>query len=359
MALIYKATNLDPQNVAIDGDNVYRFSWENNGSAQTGYQVLIYNNDTGVELDDSGVVTSSNQYYDVVGSTLANNLDCKWYVTTYSGLDDAASDYEFFKTRTTPTATFTDPVFSATPIPISTQDYDFIVEYGQAESVAIKRFKFTLYDADGVDEISTSDWVYSFSPEWTFSGMVNNTYYQIECLVESQDALEGTTDKQDFYVSYTRPANTPAISIIPNNSDGSMYISWGNLKQSEGTVAGGTYSYVNRFGEKAIYLEQASTELTYEESFNDAIYTFTFYCQLSYATFLTDEIFMEFNEGNKKLGYDVILETFYYEDNSIKTYADYATLPAVFTGEWMFFGITCDDIIIKKDGLKRAHIDIN
>jgi len=363
LAVVYKATNLSPQNSAIDADELNRFSWEHQGSAQTDYRVYVYNNSTGALLHDSTKTTSTNEYYDLPALTLSNGVECKWYVATYSGTASEDSSYEFFLTETTPDATFTDPIFSATPVPsLTTQDYTFKVDYDQDEDIAIKRFKFTLYNSAGTTEIDTSDWVYEFTPEWIFEGMVNNTTYQIECLVETQDDIQGTTGKESFEISYTVPSNAPNIELIPNNSNGSIYVSWGALKQAEGTVSGGTSAYVTGKFDNAIDLEQGATELDYTESFNDTIYTFTFWVKFTSDSLTNwivgDEAFLEFNGGNKKLCYDIAAEQFYYDDNSVVTYADVWTEFSTIVNEWIFIGITCDDIVIKQDYEVIAHIDI-
>ena len=109
---LYKPNQLSPQNTAIDGRDVNRFSWQTNGAIQSTYRVRIYNNDTGVELHDSTEIVSPNEYYDLPALTLANAVDCKWYVTTTSGSDTADSEYEFFVTNTAPEVAFTSPDFT-------------------------------------------------------------------------------------------------------------------------------------------------------------------------------------------------------------------------------------------------------
>jgi len=280
MAFMFKPNNLSPANSAINGDSNNTFSWISNSTTQTDYQVFIYNNSTGALIHDSTKTTSSNEYYALTGGTLTNGTEYKWKVQTWSGISNATSDYEFIIASSTPTATFTSPDFSSPPVTITTQDYNFVLEYTQDEDVPLKKFKFILYDSND-NELSDSDWIYDFDSSYEFTGMVNYTIYKIEGIVVSQYDLQGTTSKQTFSLEYTVPDNISDITLTPNNTDGSITVSWSNLKQVLGVVTGSS-SYVD--GKFGYGLELTSgSEIEYSEDFNYNTYTFTFWFKLQYA----------------------------------------------------------------------------
>lgn len=375
---IYKSTNLSPSDSYLDARGVNRFSWSVNGAAQTDYQVRIYNNTTGALVHDSTKTTSANEYYDLTGGTLSNGTEYKWNVQNWAGSLNETSEFEFFAASSTPVTNFTSPDFSSPPTSISTQDYTFIASYAQAENISIKKFKFDLYDSTGTTLISTSGDVYNFTVQYEFTGLVNNTTYQIECTVTSQHDLSSSTGKQTFTLSYTLPENVPDLELTPNNTNGSIEVSWASLKQVLGVITGSS-NYVSGKFNYGIEVTNGST-LTYSETFDDNSYTFTYWFKLQYGH---DGDFMQIGL-NKKVGYEASTNRFYFDDNGIITYSGVMTLytwedlgssawsafgsytwadlfgatPTTYSGDWYFLGITSEDMIIKLHNELRAYIDI-
>ena len=366
MATIYQPVNMEPKNIAKDATDTITFTWETQGSPQTDFQLYAYDNDTDVLMIDTGKITSADETYSATPNTLTNGNDYKWKLDVYNGTSMATSELEFFSANAVPAVTFTDPLFSATPLPtIDSQNYTFKCDYAQDQDVAIKRFKFNLYDSTGTIVVDTSDWVYDFTVEYEFTGMVNNTTYQVECLVESQNDQAGQTSKETFLISYTLPDSSQNITLTENDDNASITISWADLKQVLGTIDG-NFSYVDGKFNQGIHIE-SSTPLEYSETFDDTEFTFTGWFKLTYGH---DGDFATI--GTKNIGYENSTKRFYVDEAGVKNYTNQVTLytwddfgssswlPYVgqtwltmdfvstdFQYNWYFFGFTADWLIIK------------
>ncbi len=374
MAFMYKPSNLSPSGTAIDVDYTNVISWESNGTAQTHFQVLIYNNSTGVLIYNSTKTASVNEYLSlpgsIIGGVLVNGNEYKWIVQTWSGTATATSDYEFFIASSTPVISFIAP--SSFPSTLSTQDYTFTLNYIQGEDIPLKKYKFILYDENDI-ELLDSDWIYDFDLSYEFTGMVNFNTYKIEGIVVSQYDLEETTGLEEIFISYTVPDNIPDITVTPNDTNGSIDITWSNLKQVFPTQSGYN-TYVDGKFNQGLLLDTSST-LEYSESFND-YYTFTFWLKL-YKSFNGSIIKIG---ANKIFGYESSTKRFYFNESGNYTYSDIVDL---FTWDaldgyiwsdldgytwsdiinynfpWLFIGITNEYVIIKKDNVLLTEIYVN
>ena len=372
---LYKPTNLSPSNSIIDMNSINRFSWSSQGAVQSGYRVKIYRNSDDVLLYDSGSVTSTDEYLDLPAiptTAIDNDEECKWTVTITSGVISIVSDYEFFKTQTSPTASFSDPTFvGSTPLEITSQNYTFVLNYSQIEDISIKSYQFILYEDDGTTIVDDSGEIYGFTPSYEFEGMVNGVTYKIKGIVTSQDDLDGNTGLKEFYINYTLPDSPPEISVVANDDNSGIEVSWGNLKKVLGVISGGTSSYITGELNWGLQLE-SSTLLDYSETFNNTDYTFTYWLQLQFGK---DGDFMIFNT-DKKIGYDSATSTFYYDDSGVIKYSELITLyswldfavlgstwddyssdtfatmslPSTsYMNLWLFIGVTAEWVVIKSN----------
>lgn len=370
MAFMYNPNNLSPSGTAIDADITNLLSWESNGTPQTDFQVFIYNNTTGLLIYDSTKTSSSNEYLTLTSSTLTNGTEYKWIVQTWSGTTTVTSDYEFFIASSTPEVSFIDP--SSFPDTLSTQDYTFILNYTQDEDTPLKKYKFILYDETDT-ELLDSDWIYNFDLSYEFTGMVNFNTYKIEGIVVSQYDIEETTGLQEIFISYNVPDNIPNIILTPNNVNGSIVITWDDLKQVIPTTSG-YYTYIEGKFNQGLQLDTSSI-IEYSETFDDN-YTFTFWLKL-YKTF--DGTIMRIGT-NKIFGYERSTKRFYFNESGSYTYSDAVELFTWLSLDgytwddldgydweeiidygfsWLFIGITNEYIIIKKDNtlLTEMYID--
>lgn len=384
--MIYQAVNLSPSNTAIDASATNRFSWSSQGSAQTHFQVKIYLNSTGALVRDSTKTASANEYYDLTSAILTNGLEYKWLVTTWSGADYADSEYEFVKANAIPVVAFTAPAFvGVTPLTITTQSYNFVMSYTNASN--IKKFKFILYDSAGTTIIGNSDWIYDLTTEYTFEGMIDTLTYKVIGYAVNQYDQEGNTGLKTFTANYTYPEILPNIYATADDENGNISISWDNLDRVLGVVTGSS-SYVEGKFNQGIELETSpSTTLVYSETFSETSYTFTYWFKMPYDF---NGNFMKLSPGKYIGRYTEPTQEFYINDNGVINTSELITLytwedlsytslsgmtniwqpfeaytwdsvhfeEADFTYNWIFIGITPDDIIIKLHNELRASITI-
>lgn len=295
---------------------------------------IEYGNDTILSI--IAQTTSDNDiYYYKIDPTISNGNEYYWNVTTHAGGSSEDSYYEFFKTSSTPNVVFTSPAFGSTPLSstpvITTQDYTFICDYSQYEDVAIKRFKFILYDNNS-NEILNSNWIYDFNISYEITGMENYTYYYIECIVTSQDGLEGTTGKKYFYVLFSPPDNESSLSIVEDNINGNITVDWGDQKYVNGILDGESSSYTTGFYGQAFLIANTDNVLYYVD-FNTGY--FTIYGRIKPSVGFDGEI-LTIND-TLIFGYDLASTKFYWTDDSETTYSeDTVSLDST---KWYGFGI--------------------
>lgn len=255
-------------------------------------------------------------YYSTSTPSISNGNDYKWYVKTYSVTDNQDSYYEFFQTKTKPSVEFTTPIFSSTPLVLDTQDYTFSCLYGQLENSQIKKFKMILYDNDTTTEIINTDWIYDFNITYEIEGMNTEQYYYIETIVESQDGIQNTTGKNQFYVSYSPPDILNDLVITENNINGNITIEWGNLLRILG-VQSGSISYISSFFDNGLKI--ASGNVVFDVDYNLEYHTIHTLFKLDTGSSFNGAI-LNLDE-DIEFGYDLTLNKFYWDDGS-KTYSN-------------------------------------
>ena len=358
MCLIYSPVSLSPSNLSViyNIDNV--FSWSSRGSQSDKYQIKILKNDDNTLTYDSGQIISANTYHTVPASTLSAGVNYKWQVQVWLGTSSAVSQYAFIASNSAPTIIFTDPNFASPPIVLPGQNYLFKALYDQAENISISKYRFILYDTDN-NIIEDTGYIYGFSPEYEFDGMIRDSSYQIECIAVSQSNISCTTGKQTFSIaSYTIPNTVPDIEILANDDNASIEVIWSDLKIVTPNVVG-TYSYVDGKFDKGILLDDTTT-IEYLETItpNDNIlsgwYQFIFGQDGNFVQ-LGDHVFV---------GFDYNLQKFYIKYDSTYMYSQQFGLytwenlnndtwdnypddwrnpgfdPTSLTGHWFFNAIT-------------------
>lgn len=325
---LYKPTFLSPDNIGIDGDANYTFTWETNGDAQTDFQLYIYDLDNNL-VYDSTKITSATASHVVPLSTLTNGTEYKWYVKIWASVSYVSSDWVGFDANTTPTISI-----DAFADPLPNQNYTFTATYTQAESVPVKSFEFILYDASDV-EVTSSGLVYDTTVEYEIVGMLDSTNYKIECNITTQNGMTATSGKTSFSTDYDLPDTIPELTITENNTYGYVTLSWANLVQVLPVVSG-SYSYVvgGKFN-KGIQLDSGTT-MVYSETIPED-FTMVFFIKLPVGftgTFLT--LGTDFY-----IGYDGT--KFTYTNQFRNTASQARALPA----DFFLVGIKPSEVIIK------------
>lgn len=209
---ILKPTNISPNNIAKDATEDIIISWQNLGDRQYYYQIVVYDNQTNELVYDTDKISSLNALHIITGGTLENGNEYKYQITVWNQLDrSATSDWVIFKCSSYPVASFAN---IAANDEVLNSSYLFIGEYNQAENIPIRSWIMLLYDEYG-SIVGMSPETFSDTIEYEFSGLNNDTDYQIELQVRSQDNLMSTTGKIPFHVRYEVP--TSSISLEAEN----------------------------------------------------------------------------------------------------------------------------------------------
>jgi hypothetical protein len=237
---------------------------------------------------------------------------------------------------------------------ITTQDYNFILSYEQDEDVSLKAYKFILYDSDGV-EITDTEWLYDFLLEYEFTGFQNNTTYQIEGKVITQNDIESSTGVKTVDVLYLNNSPLPEMRAVNYNNDGYILVDWSNI-QYRNAIYSGTASYVTgKFGDEGLDVEAAETldmgSLTVGA---ETEYTLTAWVQ--FIAGLSGN-FLQL-DTSIYIGYDDTNTRFYYTDGTTYIYSVTLDLSEL-TGGYVFIGLTPNYFIIKKDNILRIAINIS
>jgi len=297
--MLFTPTNLSPSNLSIDATLPNLFMWQNNGDAQTNYQLKIYKNSDSTLIYNSTKLTSADNFHTVPANSLTNNIEYKYQVSIWSSATITVnSEFVFIKTNSTPTVSMT------VPATITTQSYQFIATYTQAENIPFQKWKMILYNNSN-EILDNTDYIYDYNIKHTFEGLVASTTYKVECIAETQYGLIGTTGKISFSVAYSYPGSAGELNTQILNNIGGIKLTWNDLNLIEGTVTG-TYEYVNGKFNKSLKLLDSSL-LTFEKQI-PLDFTINFWVKLE-SGFSGDIIILD---DDFRIGWDSTLNRFYY-----------------------------------------------
>jgi len=328
MATIYEPKFLQPYNSCIDMTSNQDFTAVIQGVQATHYQLLIYNNDTSAQLYDSTKTAISPVLYNgdtltiVVPSGSAGVVrELKWTLAVWNGAETLTSREKYFTNYELPTV-------SLTPDALTEQFYEFIATYAQAQSISVKKFKFTLYDSLSV-EIENSDWQFNGSVLWTFDGFLSGETYYVEYEVYDLNNVYATSGLVAYTISYTEPS----ISVIPiatNLEDYSaIQVDWSGVYTNVGDDTGTTEFVVSYLPgtDFALYIHAASTAF-WEDLRIGEDFTNTFVWRLLDTGFTGDIIKQENTVTSSyfTVGYDG--SRFYYNISGDTRYSRAITLTA-------------------------------
>jgi len=314
--MIYSPINLQPANRAIDRTVDNTLSWSQRGAVQTDFQITALRNSDNVLLYDSTKLTSSNNFHVVPALTFALSEQIKWQVQVWNGIETATSQFAFIVSDAPPTMTFTSPDFTSPPVILSGQNFLFVGSYNQIQNISISQYKFILYDVDD-NVILDTGYIYGFTPEYEFTGMIRGETYKIEGFAIAQDGLSCTTGVQEFSIdTYTIPNTVPDIDVTSNNCNASITTSWADLKLVLGVVVG-TYDFIPGKFDLGLSLDAGST-VTYNESVLGATNNISGWFKFPYEV---DGDFITFGTSGVSIGFDYATQTFYINNNGFITYS--------------------------------------
>jgi len=237
-----------------DALNIIKISWNfvsTNLEVQNSYRVLVYLiTDTSTPVHDSGVISSSNEFYDLPSSTLINGNDCVWKVTITSGVISRTNiSFAHFKTLAT-------PVVTIDSFGTIGQFYTFTATYSQAQSVPVKTYQWFLYD-DNDEPLETGDIIIGTTISQTFTGFANATTYKIDVKVVNQNDVEVTSARESFTTSYIIPEDTPEVLAVSRPEYTSNEVDWSGVIVLNATIQGSS-QYINGKFNRALELQNGA-----------------------------------------------------------------------------------------------------
>jgi len=266
MGVIYRATNLYPQNVYIDGSANNNFTATINGAKATHYQLKIFTLANVSVYDSTKLALSPNLAngatlsHTVPSATLTNGTQYKWTLQVWNDADSATTREILFNAYSTPVVTFN------VPTTITSQEYEFTATYIQSENIGLSYYKFSLYDSEGL-LIEQSQNIYDFDIKYTFDGLVSGEFYSVKVYIEFQvNGMNYESSLEQFGVSYQKldVSIVPSVEFDRNTSYNHIY--WGEVIQIIGTTSGSN-SYVDNFirdGNTGLNLANSSSYVSFD-----------------------------------------------------------------------------------------------
>lgn len=211
---------------AFDATEQTTFTFEVIGGSQVVGNILSIKNSATLQTVYSTQQTTFKFEQVLPANTLTNGTYYTATITTIdaNGNQSAASQPVQFWCYTQPTFQFTNVTNNGI---ITNSNYNFEVQYNQAENEQLNVYVFNLYSISG-SLIATSKNRYNTAIppniiNYLFSGFANETQYSIECNGVTSEGTEITTGRIVFIVQYKKPSVYSFLNIINNCNGG--YIS--------------------------------------------------------------------------------------------------------------------------------------
>ena len=124
--------------------------------------------------------------------------------------------------------------------------------YEQAEGISLKRYGWRLTDITNnvvlMDTISQNQ-IYGITDDISCvcNGLMNQTEYQIELYIETQNGYFNVTESVSFDVNYAVKTVGAEFEVSALNDTSGILLNWNNLVTTEGVVKGGNVSYTDKF----------------------------------------------------------------------------------------------------------------
>ena len=124
--------------------------------------------------------------------------------------------------------------------------------YKQDEGVSLKRYGWRLTDITNnvvlMDTISQNQ-IYGITDDISCvcNGLMNQTEYQIELYIETQNGYFNVTNPVSFDVNYAVKKVGAEFEVSALDDTSGILLNWNNLVTTEGIVKGGNVSYTDKF----------------------------------------------------------------------------------------------------------------
>jgi hypothetical protein len=195
------------------------------GDAQSAYQLVIQDADTGVVALDTGKTVSATSSRTVAGGTLTNAKNYIWRVMTWDSSDEASpwSDWGTFSTAAGGSVTITVPVtdnlqgLETASLPIS----------WTTSGIVQAAYRIVLRRLDTNAVVSDTGFVTSTATTATVSGMLSDVPYRVEVQARNASLVVSATGTRLLSPSFGVP-EVPALSATVNPTEGYVLLSVSN-----------------------------------------------------------------------------------------------------------------------------------
>ena len=215
----FKPTAVSPKRGQVVTTLTPTVDWDfqdnNVDDTQSAYQVIVYRQSDGVQMYDSGKVTSGSTQATIPGgASLAYNVPYQWKVRTWDAADLAGpySDLFLFKATHAPTGVMQIP--GALDSSLDTDSPTVSWTYSHTEGVGQRAYRVIVTaQGDPTDVVYDSDWIFrtDLTHDIPAGYLVNGGLYSAHVELLNQEGAQGTTDTANFDITYTGPPQ-PTIS---------------------------------------------------------------------------------------------------------------------------------------------------
>ena len=148
--------------------------------------------------------------------------------------------------------------------------------YSQTEGIPLKRYGWRLTDITNnvvVMDTITQNQIYGISDDISCvcNGLINQTNYQLELYIETQNGHFGILQTIKFNVDYSVKSVDAYFEVEALNNTSGILLSWDKLVTTEGTVNGSAVSYTDCFPlyhSSSVKIPE-NTSITFSKTSND------------------------------------------------------------------------------------------
>ena len=252
------------ENQTVNGDKEAIISWQVNGnSAMTAFAIVFYDT-LGNQLAEISKITLDTPFYGIdnkgnpqqftydtgkVWATLVPNENTvQMVITQYwkeGTVEKSITQYSgsifYVSSVSSLLITFTPALDSSGKGTVAKQGFSASFEQQYTPEVLVNsvRWQFASVDDDGTKTIlDDTGMINTAVLSYEYAGLFNGKKYAIKCDIETTYGLSGTSDWQEFEVSYEEAEVSASNKITMQPlADDSVLLSWQGAKNIEGTLS--------------------------------------------------------------------------------------------------------------------------
>lgn len=250
----------------------------------TGFQIVVRKLKDDIKVFDTGMKPLSKPFFPInnrnqnvvfsinlkdyfatasTNSGFVNSADAYYWTVTFRNNNsgtEVQSTAEVFYANSTPKTTiyysynddFSNLSVVSNSSRLTKRKIYFKSTYTQSEKVSLKRYGWRLTDTTNnvviMDTISQNQ-IYGIADDISCvcNGLINQTDYQLELYIETQNGYSNILQSINFNVDYAVKSMDADFEVEALNNTSGIMLSWKKIKTTEGFVEGGTVSYNENF----------------------------------------------------------------------------------------------------------------